>query len=229
MLKRALPLFVLTLWLAAAGMAQAHDVQDSAVRAPAAQGTTTQIVNNIHTDLPVIEDARTDPPPVLVHSLRGFLAGALIGTGIGYLAVHENHDAEPWRDVLLGAGVGALSGAGIGLGVGVLDGIQDRRSRVRYVMREMLSGTGLGIVFGGAVGGLVALESDDAEDVAVGASIGAISGALVGVVVGVAEGHWRRPRRDGAQRPSGRLVPGLRLAQDQAGQRFVMPGVSGTF
>jgi hypothetical protein len=223
MLKPVSFLLVALLCLASGATARAHDAHDSD---QVVHSGTTQIVNNVHPELHIADARQTEPPSALLHGLQGFLAGALVGTGIGYLTIGESAH-EPWRDVLLGAGVGGLSGAGLGLGVGLLDASMGKRSAARYVMRDMLYGTGLGALFGSVVGGLVALDSDDAEDVLVGGSIGAISGALLGVVTGVVEGQWRKPHGHDAAKT--RISAVLGLSRDRAGQHLLLPGVAGRF
>lgn len=198
-----------------------------------AMAQSTQIVQTQPAAAPtsvILQAAPVQAPALLVderpspfrHAMQGMLAGAMAGSGVGYLAVHDGYHGEAHRDVLLGAGIGALSGMGLGLGLGVLDATE-RNSPVRYVMRDALYGTALGGVFGLTTGGLVALDSNDAEDVLVGGAIGSVAGLLLGGVVGVLEGQWPRIRRQ----PT--VTTTVVVSHDQSGQRLLIPGVRGRF
>lgn len=161
-------------------------------------------------------------PSVFAHSLQGMLAGALVGTGVGYLAAYDS-DEDPAAPVLMGTAIGALTGAGIGLSLGLLDLSDDYASPVRYVARDMLYGTAVGGLFGTIGGSIVVLDGGDGDDVLAGASIGAISGVVLGALVGVIEGQWRKPTR------TRRVTTTISVSQDETGKRVVMPGIAGRF
>jgi hypothetical protein len=234
MSKRLLFMSIVVVPLWAGTVVRAHDVADPAPAPPATGQHGPYIVNNIHTHGNNIQShggaeppREVEPPTVLAQTLQGMLAGGLVGTGAGYLTVHDADVQGPWRDVLLGTGIGALTGGSLGLVLGLIDGGLEGHSRASYVMRDMLCGSGVGALFGGTIGGLVALSSDDARDVLMGASIGVISGAVLGVVAGVVEGQWRARRARGRARAQ--LLPALRAGRDLSGRQVWMSGVSGHF
>lgn len=161
-------------------------------------------------------------PSVFRHAMQGLLAGSLVGAGIGYLAVFES-DGEAHTGVALGAGIGALTGTGLGLGLGLLDATE-LVSPARYVMRDALYGTMLGGVLGFATGGLVAIDSGDAEDILVGGAIGSVAGVVIGSVVGAIEGQLRPSMRRGRG-----VTTTIVVSRGPAGQRVAMPGLRGSF
>jgi hypothetical protein len=172
---------------------------------------------------PVLVQRRGDDSvSVLKYSLQGFFAGALAGLAVAYLATDGAQVHEPWRALVLGSGIGALSGAGLGIGLGVADAASDRRPpAARFVMRDSVYGTLLGAAFGGTVGGLVVLHSHDGRDAVVGTAIGAVSGCVLGALVGVLEGRWRR--RDHP------ISGALQLSRDLGGRHVVGPSLAGRF
>lgn len=158
----------------------------------------------------------------LRYVVSGFFAGGLAGLGAGYLATDRGHASEAWRGLVLGSGIGALTGAGLGVALAILDASSDRQLPPgRYVMRDAAYGTLLGAALGATVGGLVALETHDGSDALFGASIGGLSGFALGAVIGVLEGRWRGRRYD--------VAGALSMQSDVAGRRALGPALVGRF
>jgi hypothetical protein len=198
-LRLLMTFFVLALVSAVVAPARAQDVhvyQEPAherriyVADPAATATVREVEVHEHRHVSLVRDAPAETGSVLVYSLQGFFAGALVGLSVGYLVTSNSHVESAWRSTVLASGIGALSAAGLGLGLGLLDATSERRP-LRFVMRDALYGTLLGAAFGACVGGLAALGSHDGRDALVGASIGGISGFALGGLTGVLEGQLR--------------------------------------
>jgi hypothetical protein len=137
--------------------------------------------------------AELPPPTVFDGAYQGLLVGATAGVATGYLFARRDgwNGWSDGKDLLYGAGIGALGGAAIGLTLGIIDMSQSRPGRNGYVMRDGLYGALLGGVLGGITGGLVALSSNKGEHVLLGGSIGVLSGTCLGLTVGFIEGYRR--------------------------------------
>lgn len=229
MLQRLLFASTLALCLTPLLHAHAHNVQVN-------PGSNVQIVEGGHTHVvtEVVEPAPelhlhaapvSDRPSVWQQSMQGFLGGSLVGLSVAYLFVHGGRN-EAWRDLLLGAGIGAVSGAGLGFGLGLLDAADDSSGRLRYVTRDMLYGTGVGALVGGVTGGLVALKSGEAKDILLGGAIGVISGSVLGIVAGLVEGQLRRPK---VRHVRARLTLSQSGPDARSAMHSVVPTVVGVF
>jgi hypothetical protein len=130
---------------------------------------------------------------------RGMLAGALAGLGASYFVARESDD--PWRDVGVTTGIGALSGAALGVTLGVFDRVG--MDSAYYISRDMSYGVGFGALVGAIGGGVMALGDGDGEYVLYGAAGGSLVGLALGVLTGTIEGQVRDER---AQRSSARRV-----------------------
>src|SRR5687767_5970024 len=101
-------------------------------------------------------------PSVFSYGSRGLFVGALAGLSGGYLAARRgDFHREDWRPLVLGTGIGALSGAAIGLTLGFVDLADDRPGAAAIALRDMLYGAGFGAVLGLVAGCLVIIRTHD--------------------------------------------------------------------
>lgn len=129
-------------------------------------------------------------PSVFSYGYRGLLVGALAGVSGGYLAARRgDFEREDWRPLVLGLGIGGLSGAAIGLTLGFVDLADERPGAAAIALRDMLYGAGFGAVLGLITGGLFIIRTRDAEHALFGAAIGTLAGTGVGLGVGIFEGR----------------------------------------
>jgi hypothetical protein len=139
--------------------------------------------------------AEDEAPSIVGYGLQGFGTGAAIGLATGFLATGPKFESQEWRTLLLGTGIGALSGMGVGIVLGAIDaGASPARLGVgHYVLQDMGYGWALGVLAGGTVGALIWLGDGRAKDVLSGMAYGTLIGAGVGVVLGILEGTLRKP------------------------------------
>jgi hypothetical protein len=175
-------------------------------------------------------DTDSEPPSVFSRAAQGLLAGAVVGGASGYLVRRGGDwDREDWRAVGLGLGIGALAGTGVGLMFGFMD--QGGVRAGRYIPRDMLAGSGLGVLVGVIAGGIAAGATNDAEKVAFGASVGVVAGAGLGIITGIVEGKLQGGKHDEQRAVAARrvrLAPSLALTRS-ANSSVLVPGLSGRF
>jgi hypothetical protein len=131
---------------------------------------------------------RDSPPSMFTYGFNGIWLGAALGLSMGYLSTGSSYDDGEWKNLVIGAGIGAIVGVAGGITLGLVDtssGLQTGR----YVLRDTWYGTLLGALTGAAVGALLLIDSGDEKDILVGAAIGALIGAAAGAVYGVVEGQ----------------------------------------
>jgi hypothetical protein len=132
-------------------------------------------------------------PALFQYGFRGFWTGAEVGLAAGYLSTGSEYENE-WRNLVLGAGIGAIVGVGAGVGLGMFDASDKRRPRYGwFVLRDMGLGALLGALTGAAVGALFWVNDGRPKDVLIGLSVGALIGAGVGIAFGVVEGMGSAP------------------------------------
>jgi len=166
------------------------------------------------------------PPSPFEIGLRGFGMGLTAGIAGGYLVARDNGlTASDWRPIVIGAGIGALAGGALGFTLGIVDNNSAAPGRSYLVMRGMSYGGMFGLVAGGIIGGLAALETNKAEHILFGAAIGTLSGTALGLVLGATE---RNPWASGARGPAAWSL-GVAPYRTAEGNVQLGPSVSGTF
>ena len=132
-------------------------------------------------------------PSILSYGMEGFGTGAATGLAVGYLSTGRSFDSGEWRNLLYGAGIGALTGLGVGIVLGVADAGSEtyRPGMGYYILRDMDYGVGVGALAGTVVGALVWLDDGRSKDVLIGMAWGAVIGTGAGLVLGTIEGALR--------------------------------------
>jgi hypothetical protein len=168
-------------------------------------------------------------PSVFTCAMDGLWLGLLVGTGGGYIRARRGgFESDDWRPVVLGGGIGALSGVGVGLTAGFIDLAAERPGRGSIALRDSLYGAGLGALLGAITGALVLVRSDEPEHVGFGAAIGTLSGAGAGLVLGLIEGHVAAKRAARGSEAT-RLRPNLAWTRDHSGALLPALALSGSF
>jgi hypothetical protein len=156
-------------------------------------------------------------PSAFSCALDGLWLGLLVGSSGGYLRARRGgFEKDDWKPVVLGGGIGALSGIAVGLGACLGDLAAERPGRASIAVRDTLYGAGIGALLGAITGALVMIRSEDWESIGFGSAIGTISGAGAGLIVGVIEGHLaaKRAARGAARAPP---LPALAWTRDSGG------------
>lgn len=170
-------------------------------------------------------------PGMFAYGFRGLWTGAEIGLAAGFLATGDTYESDEWRKLVLGAGIGAVSGVGVGVVLALVDTDRARPPYGWLVLRDMGYGSVLGALTGMAVGALVWVDGGRSKDLLTGASIGTLIGAGVGIGFGIVEGASMSspegPPARGQAEPSLRL--GLSLLPSSGHVPGVGPAVSGRF
>lgn len=168
-------------------------------------------------------------PSVFSYGVDGFWTGALVGVSGGYLAARSHgFESDDWRPLVLGAGIGALSGAAVGITLGFADLADDRPGMGSLILRDMGYGGSFGLLIGAVTGALVMIRTDEPEHIGLGAAIGALSGAGAGLIIGAIEG--RRIVNSPAHRyPGMRLGPSMAMVRDAQGGLVAAPTLRGAF
>ena len=181
-----------------------------------------------------------DGPAMLQYGFRGFWTGAELGLAVGFLSTGNRFEDGEWRNLVFGAGIGALLGVGSGITLGLIDASSSTRPRYGwFVLRDMGYGALLGAFTGAAVGALFWVDDGRPKDVLIGLSAGALLGAAAGVVFGIFEGIGAGPRREGKEHgalshrvgATRRRLPGVRLTLMALPSRMpaLGPGLVGHF
>src|SRR4029450_8540628 len=116
-------------------------------------------------------------PTIFTYGFHGFFLGSVAGVGAGYLVARSGGwDKNDWEALAYGAGIGALAGGALGLSLGITDMVNETPGRGYFILRDGGYGLGFGAVTGAIAGGLAAVSTKHAENIAFGASIGALVG-----------------------------------------------------
>jgi hypothetical protein len=163
-------------------------------------------------------------PSVFTYGYRGLLTGGVTGLAAGYLvARHDGFSHDDWRPLVLGSGIGALSGSVLGLTLGFVDLSDDQPGMASIALRDTLYGAGFGALLGTITGGLVIIRTHDAEHLLFGAALGTVTGAGLGLVIGLIEG------RRIVTSPQHRYMGSLGATRDSAGNLVWTPQVQLAF
>ncbi|HKU39054.1 MAG TPA: hypothetical protein VJR89_12925 [Polyangiales bacterium] len=143
--------------------------------------------------------SRADMPDadnLLDYGFKGLTLGAEIGLAVGYLSTGSEFEDEEWRKLVMGAGVGALSGIGAGILLAVIDKTSGGVPGGYYLLRDAGYGALLGGATGALVGMLVWIDDGSEKNILVGAAWGALFGAGAGLLYGFIEANNAKPRDD---------------------------------
>jgi hypothetical protein len=145
--------------------------------------------------------SRADMPDagsLVDYGFKGFTLGLELGLAVGYITTGPKWQQSEWKNLVIGMGVGALSGMTTGIVIAVADSTADGVPGGYYLLRDAGYGTLLGATMGGVVGMLFWVDDGSSKDVLQGAAWGSIFGAGAGLVYGVIEAAHAKPRgRDG--------------------------------
>lgn len=136
--------------------------------------------------------AQSEDEGVFTYAFRGLGIGAPVGAAAGYLLTRDDQwQSDDWKDLGMGVAIGAITGAVGGLAIGITDLSDGQMGMGATVLRDTWYGTLLGFTVGAIVGGVLVMDSGDAEDILGGMAWGAVIGAPVGIGVGFIEAGMR--------------------------------------
>jgi hypothetical protein len=165
---------------------------------------------------------------MLSYGFRGFWTGATLGLATGYLTTGASYEHQEWRNLVMGAGIGAIAGVATGVSLAFVDTSGDGRPGF-YVLRDMDYGSLLGALTGAAVGGLVWVDDGSSKDMLTGAAIGTLAGAGIGLVFGLFDGARARERAQRWQPPHGIHITITSLPPLGGAMPTPMPALRGYF
>ena len=179
--------------------------------------------------VPVLCRAQDETPSIVGYGLQGFGTGAAVGLAAGFLATGRTFESGEWKALVLGTGIGALSGMGVGIVLGAVDaGATPSGFGVgHYVLQDMNYGFGLGALAGATVGALIWVDHGRGKDVLTGMAYGTLIGAGVGLVLGIIEGALRKPAPERA--PKARLSLQLGFVPSRGAVPWPYPMLAGRF
>lgn len=127
------------------------------------------------------------------YGFKGLTLGAEVGLAVGYLA-SGRYEEDDWRNLVLGAGIGALTGMTTGMIIATGYVTSGGGVPVGYFMlRDAGYGTWIGAAVGAMVGALLWVDDGQPRDVLQGAGYGTLFGAVSGMVYGIIEGNNASP------------------------------------
>jgi hypothetical protein len=143
--------------------------------------------------MPLLVPARAsaempDAASLFDYGFKGFTVGAEVGLAVGYIATGSLYEKNEWRMLVVGMGIGALSGMTTGIVVAVADSSSSGSPMGYYVLRDAGYGTLLGALMGAVTGSLLWVANGTSKDVLKGAAFGTLFGAAAGIGYGVLEG-----------------------------------------
>jgi hypothetical protein len=144
--------------------------------------------------------SRADMPDAISlvdYGFKGFTLGLELGLAIGYITTGPTWEHDEWKQLVLGAGIGALGGMTLGIVVAVVDSTSHGVPAGYYLLRDAGFGVLLGAAVGATVGVLLWVNDGTSKDVVQGAAWGGVIGAGAGVLYGLIESANARPPRRG--------------------------------
>jgi hypothetical protein len=129
----------------------------------------------------------SEAPSLMSYGFKGFWLGGELGLSVGFLSTGSTFERGDWRNLVFGAGLGALSGVAAGVALAMVDTGTPPPATGWYILRDGGYGTLLGGLSGAAVGALFVIDSGRPKDILTGASIGSLVGVAVGVAFGIIE------------------------------------------
>jgi hypothetical protein len=129
-----------------------------------------------------------DAASLFDYGFKGFTVGAEVGLAVGYIATGSLYEKNEWRMLVVGMGIGALTGMTTGIVVAVADSSSSGSPMGYYVLRDAGYGTLLGALMGAVTGSLLWVANGTSKDVLKGAAFGTLFGAAAGIGYGVLEG-----------------------------------------
>jgi len=178
---------------------------------------------------------RSDTQPSLLrYGIQGLGVGMAMGLSVGYLATGSSYERDEWRALVLGSGVGALSGIGTGIFLSLADLGADDSDPGYTIIRDMHHGSLLGTAAGAITGALVLLYSDRPKDVLTGAAIGNLAGAGLGLLYAYIEislSEDRESKKGGHKREHDKTPVTIKVASFSGVDHQLIPGalLSGKF
>lgn len=178
-----------------------------------------------------LAEADDDTPSIVGYAFEGFGTGVATGFAAGYLSTGPKFEGREWRKLLLGGGIGALTGLGVGLVLGIVDAstVPDGPGVGFYMIRDSNYGYAVGGLAGGVIGALIWAGGGVAKDVLQGLAWGTVIGAGTGLILGVVEGSIRTPSRKRESASASGVRLGLGFAAESGGRLLPYPNLSGRF
>ena len=139
--------------------------------------------------------AMPDTGALVDYGFKGFTLGLETGLAVGYLATGDRWEQREWRTIVLGMGIGALSGMTVGVMISVADYTGRGVPVGYYVLRDANYGTWIGAAMGTIVGMLLWLDDGHPRDAVRGAAYGTLFGAVAGIAYGIIDGKNAAPSR----------------------------------
>ena len=139
--------------------------------------------------------AAPDTGALVDYGFKGFTLGLETSLAVGYLSTGDRYENREWRKIVLGMGIGALSGMTVGMIIAIAD-YSGRGVPVGYYMlRDANYGTWIGAAMGAIVGMLLWVDDGHPRDVVRGTAYGTLFGAIAGLAFGIIEGRSASPVR----------------------------------
>jgi hypothetical protein len=127
------------------------------------------------------------------YGFKGLTIGAELGLSVGYLSAGSRYEEHEWRKLVLGVGIGALSGLATGILIAVADVSSGSVPIGYYILRGAGYGVWIGAVVGSLVGALLWIDDGRPRDMIQGAAYGSLFGAVAGMAFGIIEGKNTAP------------------------------------